>query len=76
MCSTVNAMSAASIWSTAGYDGNETWSWGVSFDLTHRKSYGYAPSLDEARAAFRAEYEAWTNKNGSTLNAYNPRLAN
>jgi hypothetical protein len=38
---------------------------GVSFYLSHRKSYGYAtPSLDEAKAAFRAEYQTW--KNGST----------
>ena len=31
--------------------------WVVSFDLTHRKSYGHAASLDEAKAAFKAEYE-------------------
>ena len=36
-----------------------TWFWGVSFDLTGRKSYGDAGSLDEAKAAFRAEYEGW-----------------
>jgi hypothetical protein len=36
----------------------------VSFQLTGPKSYGHAPTLDEAKAAFRAEYEAW--KNGST----------
>jgi hypothetical protein len=41
------------------YGGTETWFWGVSFDLTHRNSYGRAKSLDEAKAAFRAEYEAW-----------------
>jgi hypothetical protein len=40
------------------------WFWGVSFQLTGPKSYGHAPTLDEAKAAFRAEYEAW--KNGST----------
>jgi hypothetical protein len=40
-------------------DGQETWFWAVSFDLTHRKSYGHVASLDEAKAAFRAEYEAW-----------------
>jgi hypothetical protein len=39
--------------------GIETWFWGVSFDLTHRKSYGHATSLDAAKAAFRAEYDAW-----------------
>jgi hypothetical protein len=39
--------------------------WGVSFDL-HRKSYDYALSLDEAKAAFRADYLAWkgTRKDG------------
>ena len=39
-----------------GYGGKETWFWGVSFQLTGRKSYGHAASLDEAKAAFRAEY--------------------
>jgi hypothetical protein len=36
-----------------------SWFWGVSFQVIKRKSYGYALSLDEAKAAFRAEYEAW-----------------
>jgi hypothetical protein len=36
---------------------DEIWFWGVSFDLTNRKSYGRANSLEEAKAAFRAEYE-------------------
>jgi hypothetical protein len=44
--------------------GNETWFWGVSYDLTHRKSYGHATSLDAAKAAFRAEYGAWRAANG------------
>ena len=35
------------------------WYWGVSFQLTNRKSYGCAESLDAAKAAFKAEYEAW-----------------
>jgi hypothetical protein len=36
--------------------------WGVSFQLTGRKSYGRAAaSLDEAKAAFRAEYATWTS---------------
>jgi hypothetical protein len=35
------------------------WFWGVSFQLTGRKSYGRAESLEEAKAAFRAEYEVW-----------------
>jgi hypothetical protein len=38
------------------------WFWGVSFQLTGRKSYGYAPTLDEAKAAFRVEYEAWQSR--------------
>jgi hypothetical protein len=39
-------------------DANHMWFWGVSFPLTGRKSYGQAPSIEEAKAAFRAEYEA------------------
>jgi hypothetical protein len=35
------------------------WFWGVAFHVTHRKSCGHAPSLDEAKAAFRAEYKRW-----------------
>jgi hypothetical protein len=37
----------------------EAWWWGVAFELTGRESYGYAASLDEAKVAFRAEYEGW-----------------
>jgi hypothetical protein len=33
--------------------------WGVSFMVTGRKSYGTADTLDEAKAAFKAEYERW-----------------
>jgi hypothetical protein len=36
-------------------DGTETWFWGVSFRVTKRMSYGYAVSLKEAKAGFRAE---------------------
>jgi hypothetical protein len=45
----------------------ERWFWGGSFQLTGRKSYGNAPTLEEAKAAFRAEYLTWkgTDK-GST----------
>jgi hypothetical protein len=35
------------------------WFRGVSFQLTGRKSYGKAPTLDAAKAAFKAEYAAW-----------------
>jgi hypothetical protein len=35
------------------------WFWGVAFHLTRRKSYGHAATIEEAKAAFRAEYEAW-----------------
>jgi hypothetical protein len=45
-----------------GCGGKETWFWGVSFQVIKRKSYGYALSLDEAKAAFRAEYEASKNR--------------
>jgi hypothetical protein len=38
---------------------DSVWFWGVSFQLTGRKSYGHATSLDEAEAAFKAEYVAW-----------------
>jgi hypothetical protein len=31
----------------------------ASIQVIKRKSYGYALSLDEAKAALRAEYEAW-----------------
>jgi hypothetical protein len=37
----------------------EIWFWGVSFLLTNRKSYGHVASFNEAKAAFRAEYEKW-----------------
>jgi hypothetical protein len=40
------------------------WFWGVSFQLTGRKSYGHAASLDAAKAAFRAEYECWQRAAG------------
>jgi hypothetical protein len=36
--------------------GNETWFWGVSFQVTG--------TLDEAKAAFRAEYEGWHREIG------------
>jgi hypothetical protein len=36
----------------------------VSFQLTNRKSYGHAPTLDDAKAAFKAEYEAWQSHAG------------
>jgi hypothetical protein len=39
--------------------GEETWFWGVSFQVTGRKSYGQATAIDEAKASFRAEYETW-----------------
>jgi hypothetical protein len=43
------------------FGGSETWFWGLSFEfqLTERKSYGDANSLDDAKAAFKAEYERW-----------------
>jgi hypothetical protein len=39
-------------------DANNAWFWGVDFQITGRKSYGHAPTLDKAKAAFRKEYEA------------------
>jgi hypothetical protein len=48
-------------------DGTETWFWGVSFQVTKRKSYGYAASIEQAKAAFRAEYLSWQGtEKGST----------
>jgi hypothetical protein len=37
----------------------EIWFWGVSLMLTKRRSYGTADTLDQAKAAFKAEYVAW-----------------
>jgi hypothetical protein len=37
------------------------WFWGVSFQLTSRKSYGHAPTLDAAKAV-QGQYEAWKNR--------------
>jgi hypothetical protein len=34
---------------------DSAWFWGVSFQLTGRKSYGHTASLDDAKAAFRAQ---------------------
>jgi hypothetical protein len=33
--------------------------WGVSFQLTNRKSCGHATPLDAAKAAFKMEHLAW-----------------
>jgi hypothetical protein len=38
---------------------HEVWWWGVDFMLTYRKSYGNAPTREEAMATFKAEYEQW-----------------
>jgi hypothetical protein len=43
---------------------DSAWFWGVSFHVTGRKSYGLAGSLEEAKAAFRAEYEKWQRETG------------
>ena len=42
-----------------------SWFWGVSFMITKRKSYGHATSLEEAKAAFRAEYLTWKGTGNS-----------
>jgi hypothetical protein len=41
----------------------QTWFWGVSLQLTGRNSYGHVGSLEEAKVAFRAAYEAWPATN-------------
>ena len=40
------------------------WIWGVSFQLTGKKRFGRSPSLDDAKAAFKAEYLAWKARTG------------
>jgi hypothetical protein len=47
--------------------GRESWFWGVSFMLTGKKSYGNADSLDDAKAAFKAEYERWLQEGSSVI---------
>jgi hypothetical protein len=46
------------IYSVGGRPDGE-WFWGVAFQLTRRKTYARATTLEEAKAAFKAEYEAW-----------------
>lgn len=36
----------------------------MSFLITGRKSYGRTESLNDAKAAFRLEYEAWQKEAG------------
>ena len=43
---------------------NGAWFWGVRFQLTGVKSYGTAPTLDAAKAAFKVEYERWSEESG------------
>jgi hypothetical protein len=45
---------------------DSAWFWGVGFQPTGRKSYGHAPTLDDAKTAFRAEYECWQRDTGKT----------
>jgi len=54
-------MSAASTaWADGRTDGRTANGFGVSrFQLTGKKSYSRAPSLEEAKTAFKAEYVAW-----------------
>ncbi len=40
-------------------DGVERWFWGVELKTSRRKSHGRAESFDEAKAAFKAEFERW-----------------
>jgi hypothetical protein len=41
------------------YNGVESWFWSAELTMSRRKSFGRAESFDEAKAAFRAEYERW-----------------
>jgi hypothetical protein len=47
-----------------GYGGDETRFWGVSFQIPGRRSYGHVTSLEQAKAAFRAECDAWKARGG------------
>jgi hypothetical protein len=47
------------IYLTNAFGNDKCWFWGVTFQLTGRKSYGTAESLDEAKAALKAEYGKW-----------------
>jgi hypothetical protein len=40
-------------------DGYGRWFWGSNFQITSRKSYGFATSLEAAKVAFKAQYLAW-----------------
>jgi hypothetical protein len=51
---------------------DQIWFWGVSFQLSGRKSYGNVTSLDEAKAAFRAEYEEWQRGASGPISAKIP----
>jgi hypothetical protein len=51
------------IYSVGGRPDGE-WFWGIAVQLTGRKNYASARSLDAAKAAFRAEYEAWQSRTG------------
>jgi hypothetical protein len=44
------------------------WFWEVSFQLTGRESYGNVPTLEEAKAAVKGEYEKWKGTEGSLSN--------
>ena len=35
------------------------WFWGSNIQITGRKSYGFATSLEAAKTAFKAQYLAW-----------------
>jgi hypothetical protein len=52
------------IYQADNYPGHESWFWGVDFQLTHHISYGYVPTLEEAKAAFRTAYLAWSTRAG------------
>ena len=50
-------LTGATSLSPAGSD--ETLFWGVSFQLTGKKSCGLVTSLEEVKAAFKVEHLAW-----------------
>lgn len=46
----------------------------MSFRLTGKKSYGHVPRLDDAKVAFRAEYENWQRETADAGKDFEARV--
>jgi hypothetical protein len=44
----------------------EDWFWGASLDVVGETMRGHAPSLDEAKAAFKAAHLGWKSVGGAS----------